>query len=92
MHILFGVWIPNQGWLKVNGAHVAFEYAIVAQATADRVGNGARVEYIDDSLAALEPYLLSLEKQRNDARITIKIYNVLIKRFGGIQAMIRMKT
>jgi hypothetical protein len=84
MHILFGVWIKGQGWLKVNGAHIAFDTAMVAQATADRVGMGARVEYIDDSLAALEPYLLSLEKQRNDARITPKrIYNVL---------MIRIKT
>jgi hypothetical protein len=62
MPILFSVWIPGQGWLKANNACVAFEQAIVAQATADRCGHGARVEYIDDSLEALEPYFLSLEK------------------------------
>ena len=62
MPILYGVWIPGQGWLRAANAPIAFEHEIVAKQTAGIVGG--QVRYIDDSLAALEPHLLSLEKQK----------------------------
>jgi hypothetical protein len=63
--IMFGVWIPRQGWLKVNNICVAFDNKKIAKSTARRVGNRARVEFIDKSLENLEPYLLSVEANRS---------------------------
>lgn len=67
MTLMYGVWIPKQGWLKnQSGDHVAFELKQVAQETAKRLGHGARVEFIDDALADLEVYFLAVEKERED--------------------------
>lgn len=65
--IYHGVWIPGQGWLSVNGEAVAWEEKTVAASVARRVGNNARVEYLDDALRDLQPYLLSVEQQKADA-------------------------
>lgn len=63
--LLYGVWLPGVGWLKVNSSPLAFEIRDVAESTAGRMGDGARVEFIDDSLADLENQLL--EAERNQA-------------------------
>lgn len=65
--IYYGVWIPGQGWLSVNGEAMAWEDKAVAASIAGRVGNNSRVEYLDDALRDLQPYLLSVEKQKKEA-------------------------
>jgi hypothetical protein len=65
---LYGVWIPNIGWLKTHNGAVAFEHYDVAEATAKRIGASARVEFIDDSLKDLENQLLQAEKEQPPKR------------------------
>lgn len=76
-NIFYGIWIPGQGWLKVDGTAIAFESRLIAQDTAKRVGNRARVEYIDKSLEALEQSLLDVEKNKDS------FWKRLSKRFKG---------
>jgi len=64
MEIFYGIWTPGLGWLKANNEPVAFEKKEVAESTAKRMGNKARVEFIDDSLAALENQLLEAERNK----------------------------
>jgi hypothetical protein len=93
MHILYGVWITGQGWLKVNNTCVAFQERIVAEATADRIGTSARVLFIDDSLSDLEPYFLSLEKIELEKKITIKKIIMFFRNgLGRIQVSHKAKT
>lgn len=77
---MYGVWIPGQGWLKVNGEPVAFQLRDVALATSKRIRNYARVEFIDNALADLEPYFLSLEKQREHRTWYRRLYNAVFTR------------
>lgn len=61
--IMYGVWIPGQGWLKgPNGAAVAFREKVVADSAAKRAGNKAYVDFIDPALVDLEQNFLSVEK------------------------------
>jgi hypothetical protein len=67
--ILYGVWIPGEGWLKgrkPTGEIVAlsFDSKAVALETAGRVGKDAQVFYVDDSLTAIESALLEAEENR----------------------------
>lgn len=63
--LLYGVWRPGAGWLKRNSQeYIAFDHKEVAQQTADRIGGGAKVYFIDDSLADIEPYFLELESKK----------------------------
>ena len=68
--VLYGVWIPGVGWLagrkSADGTHVplSFESREVAEETARRIGHGARIFYIDDSLAAIENDLLVAEQEQ----------------------------
>jgi len=75
MEIFYGIWTPGLGWLKANNEAVAFESKKVAAATAKRMGNKARVEFIDDSLEALEVQLL--EAERNKKGIFSRRKNVI---------------
>lgn len=75
--LMYGVWIPKQGWLKANGAAVAFDNPIVARSTARRIGMGARIEYIDSSLAELEVNFLQLENNKKGIQ---EIINGLFRR------------
>lgn len=64
---MYGVWTPRKGWLKavdLEGHPQAYAEIRkdVARATANRIGNHSRVEYIDQSLVALEQELLNAEK------------------------------
>lgn len=61
---LFGIWIPGQGWLKTHAGAVAFLHRDVAQSLAERIGQNARPEYIDDSIKDLEQQLLQAEQTR----------------------------
>lgn len=60
--IMYGVWIPKQGWLRTTNGAVAFENKEVADETAKRCGQGAKVYYVDMALIDLEQNFLSLEK------------------------------
>lgn len=62
--LLYGVWRPGIGWLKRNNQeYIAFDHKEVAQETADRIGGGAKVYFIDGALADIEPYFLELESK-----------------------------
>jgi hypothetical protein len=67
--ILYGVWVPGEGWLKgrkPTGEIVAlsFDNKPVALEAAGRVGKNAQVFFIDDSLTAIESALLEAEGNR----------------------------
>lgn len=67
--IMYGVWRPGIGWLKRNDAgYIAFDHREIAEETADRVGNGAKVYFIDQALAEIEQYFLELEKTKTKRR------------------------
>lgn len=78
--IYYGVWIPKQGWLQVNGEAMAWEDKGVALSVARRVGNNARVEFVDDALRDLAPYLLSVEQQKEKNKWTKKIMAMFRRR------------
>jgi hypothetical protein len=78
---MYGIWIPGQGWLRAANACVAFSIEDVAIATARRCGNGARVEYMDDSLQDLEPYFLSIENI-NKRKTLKELLHGLSRRFN----------
>ena len=59
--VSYGVWIPGMGWLKSNGQPYADLRKEVALSTARRVKRGARVEFIDASLVALQDVFLEVE-------------------------------
>lgn len=65
---LYGVWIPGEGWLKTHSGAVAFVHEIVADSTAKRIGRGAYVDFIDDSLKDLEMQLLQAEQEQADQK------------------------
>jgi hypothetical protein len=71
--ILYGVWIPGQGWLKTHAGAVAFVHRTVAESTAKRIGSRARSEYIDDSLKDLEQTLLQAEVERRNRSLWTRI-------------------
>lgn len=59
---LYGIWIPAQGWLKGEDRKaVAFTLYAVAKQVAWRIGSGACVCFIDNSLIDLEQTLLQAE-------------------------------
>jgi hypothetical protein len=67
--LFYGVWVPREGWLKgqkPTGEKMAlsFEMRVVAEETAKRIGRGAIVLFIDDSLAAIENSLLEAESEQ----------------------------
>ena len=80
--LTYGVWVRGQGWLKAvnfksgRNEACAFFSVKVAARTAKRVGG--RVEYIDDSLVALEANLLDIEK-RNSIKWRLNVLYNLIK-------------
>lgn len=52
----------------VNNEPMAWEDDKIAMSVARRIGNKARVEYIDDALHDLQPYLLSIEAQKDNSK------------------------
>lgn len=74
---LWGIWIPGKGWLRANSEHVAFETRDVAVSVAARVGEKARAEFIDSSLAALEKTLLESERKKLENRLWERLKNRL---------------
>jgi hypothetical protein len=73
--ILYGVWIPNEGWLSgrkpSSGETTAlsFEHQEVADETAIRIGRNAKVYFIDDTLAIIQETLLISEAEQRAAAI-----------------------
>jgi pantothenate kinase-related protein Tda10 len=74
--LLYGVWIPGEGWLSghkpTTSERVAlsFEHLEVAEETAIRIGRNAKVYFIDDTLAVIEETLLISEAEQRAAAIT----------------------
>ena len=67
--LFYGVWIPGAGWLagvKPSGERMvlSFEIRVVAEETAKRIGRGAIVLFVDDSLMAIETTLLEAEAEQ----------------------------
>jgi hypothetical protein len=63
---LYGIWQKGLGWVKAYKADGKLSpYATndkeIAVDVARRIGEGARVEYIDDALAVMEEALLRAE-------------------------------
>ncbi len=67
--VLYGVWLPRVGWLRVNrdGQPVPFADAHqeVAAQVARCVGRGARVRFIDIAIMSLEGDYLAQERKAN---------------------------
>jgi hypothetical protein len=63
---LWGIWIPEKGWLVCAVQNVkktvSFEEHELARITARRIGQWARAERMDDSLIILQSELLKYEK------------------------------
>lgn len=72
---MYGVWIPGKGWVrgKDNQAYADYNKA-VAQELAKRLGNNAKVYFIDEALIDLEPILLREE--------SYKSYSIVMRLFG----------
>jgi len=71
--LFYGVWIPGAGWLagvKPSGERMvlSFEIRVVAEETAQRIGRGAKVLFVDDSLMAIESTLLEAEAEQKAQR------------------------
>lgn len=71
--VTYGVWRPGKGWLQAtreDGTVMAFAdlHRSVAQAVARWLGEGARVEYVDESLFRLQSTLLEADQARKDRR------------------------
>lgn len=75
--IFYGVWQPGKGWLKAervsaNNIVQQIPFATteknIALELARRIGDGARVSYIDDSISAMEGTLIRAEYQANERR------------------------
>ncbi len=66
--VLYGVWLPGAGWLRVNrdGQPVPFADAHreVAAEVARCIGRGAVVRFIDIALMSLESDYLAQEKRK----------------------------
>jgi hypothetical protein len=63
---MYGIWQPGLGWVKAYKKGGGLDvYATldktVAKDVARRIGDGARVEYIDDALAMMETELIKSE-------------------------------
>ena len=61
---LYGIWIPGQGWWRINGRAYADARLSTAQHYARWLGQHARVEPIDKSLEDGEEYLKEAERIR----------------------------
>jgi len=62
--LMYGVWLPGKGWLRGEESRaLMFTEKIVAQETARRVGQKAKVYFIDQSLVDIEQGLLDAEQK-----------------------------
>jgi len=74
---LYGIWQTGLGWVKAYKADgklspYATDDKTIAKDVARRIGDGAKVEYIDDALAVMEEALLRSEYIRKTKRFNIK--------------------
>lgn len=61
--ILYGIWIPGKGWIRgAENKALMFDIQAVAEQTAKRVKQDAKVYYIDQSLVDIEDRLLEAER------------------------------
>jgi hypothetical protein len=78
MQIFYGIWIPGTGWLRGDGERaLMFTEKAVAQETARRVGQKAKVYFIDNSLVDIEAKLLDAEKRNTQKWRTYVFLNWL---------------
>jgi hypothetical protein len=60
---MYGVWIPGRGWVRGEENRAFADYnKEVAEELAKRLGNYARVYFIDSALVDLENKLLEAER------------------------------
>jgi len=60
---MYGVWLRGKGWVRgANNQAYADYNKTVAKQVAQRIGNSAKVYYIDASLVDLEEKLLQAER------------------------------
>ena len=61
--LMYGVWLPGIGWLRGEESRaLMFTEKVVAQETARRVGQKAKVYFVDGSLVDIEQKLLEAER------------------------------
>ena len=60
--LMYGIWIPGKGWLRgEQNRALMFTFRHVANETAKRIGEHARIYFIDQSLVDIEGKLLEAE-------------------------------
>lgn len=64
---MYGIWLKGKGWLRGASNQVYADYhRHVVQETSIRIGNNARVYFVDQSLIDLEEKLLDAEKNKSN--------------------------
>lgn len=61
--IVYGVWIPGQGWLRIGSAIFADTHKEIAEEVAKYYGHNASVRFVDESITKLEEAYLQHEKE-----------------------------
>ena len=86
---MYGVWIPYKGWLNPDKNNPLATYADRdrrrAKQVARRVGQGARVYFVDKSLIQLEDELKRREFARQRAFLSARIRSIIISMVDRIR-------
>lgn len=69
--VFYGIWRSGQGWLRADGKVCAYQIKEIAERVASRMGG--RVEFIDESIQAMEQELLAREANGWKSRILSKL-------------------
>lgn len=73
--IIYGIWIPNKGWLRDDKGNVfGDENKVKCQEVAKLIGQHAKVLFLDDAIVNLEREYLAQEKRKWHIS---KIYSIL---------------
>lgn len=70
--LVYGVWLPGQGWLRDRNKREFADLHIEYAEQAARLVSG-KVRLIDDSMIALEALFLEQEALKHERRIWIRI-------------------
>lgn len=68
---LYGVWIPGKGWVRGGPHNAVFaDYnKAIAEELAQRLGQRAKVFFVDNALIDLEEQLLQVEREYHKTRL-----------------------
>lgn len=61
--LVYGVWIPGTGWLRIGSAIFADTHREVAEEVARNIGHQSCVRFVDESITKLEEAYLQHEKE-----------------------------